>query len=418
MSNIARPQEAITDIFGEWGSEELQIIRDSVAKGASDAQLRVYLWTAKKLDLDPMRRQIYSIPYGGLRQVVVGIDGLRLIASRSGVYAGSDDAVFEYADGYTKYPYKASVTVYKLVGGILGKFTGSARWDEFAPLNHNGEPTGQWAKMPHVMLGKVAEAAAIRKAFPQEAGGVYTTDEMEQAGAGMVIEESQEASTPAIPQRAQTPPPQTKQQALPPKPAAKPQSPAGNTAQAPAVSHGEAISQFNAIAKNLYPGKSNPDIVAILTGKQIAALAWNTEDWRHYLSLLTAKLDENGAEKPVPQAPVTVDVPAQSAAEVDEGPIEPDPFADDAEESTAPPLTKKEAQEQFLTLAAAVGITEKKEVGELVSKILRERPRESTLEVWLKASGIVHNDPQNWNEAVEQIISARPAAEAAPADPA
>jgi hypothetical protein len=67
------------------------------------------------------------------------------------------------------------LTVRKIVGGQLGSFTASARWDEYAA----GSP--MWNKMPHTMLAKCAEALALRKAFPEELSGMYTDAEMDQA---------------------------------------------------------------------------------------------------------------------------------------------------------------------------------------------------------------------------------------------
>lgn len=79
------------------------------------------------------------------------------------------------------HPNKATVTVYRMVSGTRVPFTASARWKEYAQTDKDGNPVAMWKKMPYLMLAKVAEALALRKAFPNDLSGLYTNEEMAQA---------------------------------------------------------------------------------------------------------------------------------------------------------------------------------------------------------------------------------------------
>jgi phage recombination protein Bet len=166
--------------------QERELIRSQIAPGCPDQELSYFIKQCVRLGLDPVMRQAYFIKRNqkqGDRWVdkwtlQVSIDGFRAVADRTGAYAGSDDATFEYYEGGVDQPHNAHVTVWKMVQGQRCPFTASARWAEYFP----GEKQGRmWQKMPHVMLAKVAEALALRKAFPAQLSGVYAPEEMDQA---------------------------------------------------------------------------------------------------------------------------------------------------------------------------------------------------------------------------------------------
>jgi len=166
------------ELQGQWSREQVELIKSTVALGATDNELKLFLYTAKRTGLDPLTKQIHFVKRQGRVAIQTGIDGYRAIAERSKTLAGIDDAVYE-VESETGKPKKASVTVYRLVDGQRVGFTASARWSEYAP---QGNQAFMWNKMPFLMLGKCAEALALRKAFPNDLTGIYTDEEMHQAG--------------------------------------------------------------------------------------------------------------------------------------------------------------------------------------------------------------------------------------------
>lgn len=192
----------------EFTPQRIDLVKRLLCPDLTNDEMAVFIGLCKRTGLDPFAKQIYAIRRKGKMTIQTGIDGYRLIADRTEKYAGSDDAFFD--DEMS--PNKATVTVYKIVGGQRCAFTASARWAEYYP----GDASGQmWNKMPCTMLAKCAEALALRKAFPAELSGVYTGEEMEQAG-----EEDHPRHAPP-----QQQPPQQQKPASPPPPPAKPQTP-------------------------------------------------------------------------------------------------------------------------------------------------------------------------------------------------
>jgi phage recombination protein Bet len=162
-----------------WTPEQTQLIATTIAPGCSNDELRLFAYACQRTGLDPFSKQIYAIKRGGKMTIQAGIDGLRAIAERTGELDGSttewcgDDGQWSDVWIGSKPPAAAKTTIWRK--GSAHPFTGVAR---FADYNAG---QGLWSKMPAAMIAKCSEALALRKAFPANLSGVYSTDEMDQA---------------------------------------------------------------------------------------------------------------------------------------------------------------------------------------------------------------------------------------------
>ena len=202
--------------------EQVRLIKDTIIPGASDDELALFVNQANRTRLDPFAKQIYSIKryssvtHSQVYQVQISIDGARLVAQRSGEYAGQTPTYWCGADGIwvdvwlqDVPPKAAKVGVYR--NGFVEALTAVALWDQYAVKDKDGKLTTMWKKMGSLMLGKCAEMLALRRAFPMELSGLYSTEEMDQAGGEVAAAVVVEGETPG-------------KQAQPPTAAAKPVS--------------------------------------------------------------------------------------------------------------------------------------------------------------------------------------------------
>jgi phage recombination protein Bet len=179
-----------TSSLALWTPEQTQLISTTIAPGCSNDELRLFAYACQRTGLDPFSRQIYAIKRGGKLTIQVSIDGLRSIAERTGQLDGSmsywcgDDGVWTDVWLSNKPPAAAKTVIHRK--GCAHSFSATARFADF----NAGQ--GLWSKMPSVMIAKCSEAQALRRAFPADLSGVYSSDEMEQA-----VEPVTVTSTPA-----------------------------------------------------------------------------------------------------------------------------------------------------------------------------------------------------------------------------
>ncbi len=218
----------VTRIAGGFTPTELSLIRRTVAADTNADEFELFIHTARHLRLDPLRKQVYAFVFSKdnadkrRMSIVTAIDGFRAIADRTGCYRPDEDEPAYEIDPAIKSEVnpiglvKATVRVFKFSHGEWHKVTASAYWDEYAPIKEDatggyewvdtgetwkdsGKPkkkkvargdivkvldtSGNWGKMPRFMLAKVAEALALRKAWPDDFAGVYAAEEMDRAKA-------------------------------------------------------------------------------------------------------------------------------------------------------------------------------------------------------------------------------------------
>ena len=172
---------------GIMSPEQVDLLKKQIAKDATDDELKLFLYHVNRTKLDPFSKQIYfqkrNTKNGPQVIMMTSIDGARVIAQRTGQYGGVSETfynggktLYQCIEEGLKQPTTAEIIVYKVMNENVIETRASASFEEYYP---KGTENMQ-VKMPFLMLGKVAEMLALRKAFPMDLSGLYIAEEMNQ----------------------------------------------------------------------------------------------------------------------------------------------------------------------------------------------------------------------------------------------
>lgn len=195
-----------------YSAAQLKTIKSTVAADTNSLEFDLFMEACRSYRLDPFRKQIHAVVYSKdnaekrKMSIIVSRDGLRVMAQRCKDYRPASEPAQVIYDSELRSPtnpkgiISATVRLWKQDNrGEWFPVIGEAMWDEFAPVKdewawdeseRKRKPTGRmtletgnWTKMPVIMITKCAESQALRAGWPDQFGGVYAEEEMDRAAA-------------------------------------------------------------------------------------------------------------------------------------------------------------------------------------------------------------------------------------------
>ena len=181
MSNIV---EMNNQISVQFDNSQIELIKNTVAKGATDDELEMFMYLATQYNLDPFKKEIWFMKFGGQTTITTSRDGYLKYAQLNPEFQGLVSFVVKEGDHF-----EIDASEYKIThkfGTKRGKILGAwARCDRegkkpfiaYVDFDEYNKGKNVWNSYPSAMIQKVAEVFVLKRAFG--INGLVTKEEMD-----------------------------------------------------------------------------------------------------------------------------------------------------------------------------------------------------------------------------------------------
>lgn len=197
-NSLAKPQDDFNNKIVEYECNGQTVklspvmVRKFLVNGngsVTDQEVAMFLNLCKFQRLNPFLRECYLVKYGDQPATIVtgretfdkrAFRNKHFKGKQAGVVLQKEDGTLERRIGSMVLNGETLVggwaTVY--VEGYTVPIESQVSLDEYVGRKKDGTPNNQWATKPGTMIRKVALVQALREAFPEEYGGLYSQDEV------------------------------------------------------------------------------------------------------------------------------------------------------------------------------------------------------------------------------------------------
>ena len=205
------------DVNGQAVTLTPQTIRKYLVNGSgnvTDQEVMMFLSICKYQKLNPFLREAYLIKYGNQPATIVtgkeaitkrAMHNTNFEGQQAGIVVMNNDGQLEQRIG------SAIMDTEELIGGWAKVYVKgykvpiemSVSLAEYIGLKGDGTVNSQWSKRPASMIRKVALVQALKEAFPDDLGGMVSSEETNMDDLPMNIIEETTVETESVTQQMQ-----------------------------------------------------------------------------------------------------------------------------------------------------------------------------------------------------------------------